>query len=66
MNSHPPPDEEREVEEAQRRFKPYASKYASVVLMKPDCETEIDRVDAFSEPRVVSERLRSARSRLAR
>lgn len=56
--------QEREVDEAQRRFKPFVSKYATVVMMAPDCTTELARIDRYEPPPVVLERLASARSRL--
>jgi hypothetical protein len=61
-----PPDELREVEEAVRRFKPYESKYATVLVTGPDCATELDRFDASSDPRAFAARLRSAQARVSR
>ena len=57
-------EQQREVEEAQRRFKPWESKYATIVLMAPDCATEIGRVDRYYDPPALLERLAAARAKL--
>jgi hypothetical protein len=59
-------EQEHEVEEAQRRFKPWASKYATIVLLAPDCETEIGRIDHYEAPPELVEQLAAARKKLLR
>jgi Thioredoxin-like len=58
-----PRDELREVEEATRRFHPYASKYATVSVTGADCATEVHRFDALFEPRAFAAQLKSAAAR---
>ncbi len=57
-------EQEREVEEAERRFKPWESKYATIVLTAPDCATEIGRIDRAEGPDVLVEDLATARKKL--
>ena len=63
MDDTAPADELREVEEAVRRFRPYASKHATVSVVGPDCATELHRFEPLFEPRPFAARLRSAAAR---
>jgi hypothetical protein len=58
--------QEREVDEAQRRFKPWESKYATIVLMAPDCTTEIGRIDRDDSAPQLVEQLAAAKRKLRR
>jgi Thioredoxin-like len=40
-----------------------ATKYGPVIIVKPDCVTEADRIEAIFEPRRYEARLREARAR---
>lgn len=52
----------REAVEATRRFSPYVSKYATVLVLAPDCKTELDRFGVLSAAEM-AERLERARGR---
>lgn len=56
--------EEREVDEAERRFRPRESKSATLVMMAPDCATELGRVERYEPPSAFLEALVQARGRL--
>jgi hypothetical protein len=64
MNEGTGSEPEREVDEARQRFKPWASKYATVVLMAPDCTTQIGRVDGNYDPVPFLAQLAAARAKV--
>lgn len=55
-------EQEREVQAARARFNPYPSKYGTIVLVAPDCTTEIGRLES-TDPGAMLAQLRAARKR---